>query len=182
MIINDMDNCYKWKVRFLHEAKSIWNNCDDNFVLFRKLHIFSFTELTYSDDFLGGMQPFLQRADLQWMYFGKKTFLHLYIQNNSAVINTSNTVIYTSNNNLDLPEIHRKEPVLHPFLFNLPKEHLYFFPEKRQPKIACVDHLSFQGFRSLNSKSIIAKHVVQSCAKCICIFASNRCYYAKYTS
>ena len=76
------------------------------------------------------MQTFLQLADLQWMYYWQKElFVGIYIpKKNSVVINTSNTVIFTSNKNFDLPEIHLKRPFLHPYLFILPKLQLYFFP------------------------------------------------------
>ena len=78
---------------------------------------------------MDGMQPFLQLADLQWLYYWQKTVVswHLYIQKISAVINTSNTVIFTSNKNFNLPEIHLKTQFLHPYLFTLSKLQLYFF-------------------------------------------------------
>ena len=71
------------------------------------------------------VHTFLQLAHLQRMYHWMLS-TYIYISKKiSAVINTSNTVIYTSNKNL--PEIHPKRPFIHPYLFILPKLHLYIF-------------------------------------------------------
>ena len=53
---------------------------------------------------------------VQWqnVVLAKRTFCqHLYIQINSAVINTSNSLIFSPNKNFDLPGIHPKIPSLH---------------------------------------------------------------------
>ena len=64
-----------------------------------------------------GMQPFLQLAYYSGCIFGKKLLsADIYTSKKiSAVINTSNTVIFTSNKNFNLPEIHLKTPFLHPY-------------------------------------------------------------------
>ena len=42
-------------------------------------------------------------------------------------MNTSNNVIFMSNNNFNLPEIPQKRPFFYPYIFTLPKLHLFFF-------------------------------------------------------
>ncbi len=42
-------------------------------------------------------------------------------------MNTSNNFIFTFNKNFNLPEIPQKRPFLNPYIFTLPKLHLFFF-------------------------------------------------------